>query len=107
MVTSAFHMPRARAIFDVTYGLAGASGLGGPFQLAYHEARDDGLFDPGVAQARRDKEAAAVQAWLRDTRGLASLADLHRWLSATHLCYAVARQNEPPLHDDPKLGSTY
>lgn len=70
---------------------------------------DAGIFEPGVLEARAEKEAAAVAAWHRNTAGLASLADLHGWLHATHLCYAVGRQHEfgreVPL--DPRLAATY
>ncbi|KFM25827.1 hypothetical protein F751_1441 [Auxenochlorella protothecoides] len=107
VITSAFHMPRARAIFDTTYGLATRSLLGGPFALSYHEASDEGLFDPEVLATRVAKEQAAVATWQRDTSAFARLADLHAWLHATHLCYAVYRQHEVAAKDDPKLAATY
>lgn len=53
---------------------------------------DAGIFAPEVLEARSEKEAAAVAAWRRNTAGLATLADLHAWLFATHLCYSVGRQ---------------
>lgn len=52
---------------------------------------DEGIFDPAVLAARAEKEAAAVDAWWRNTSGLATLADLHAWIYATHLCYSVSR----------------
>lgn len=107
VITSTFHMPRARAIFDTTYGLASKSLHGGPYALSYHEASDEGLFDPEVLDTRLAKERAAVATWRRDTAALASLADLHAWLHATHLCYAVSRQHEVAGKDDPRLAATY
>lgn len=70
---------------------------------------DEGLFPEDVLAARAEKEAAAVAAWHRNTEGMASLADFHRWLYATHLCYSVSRQHEfgQALDLDPKLAATY
>lgn len=109
VVTSDFHMPRTAATFDFCYGLAGAQGLGGPFQLDYHRVSDAGLFDPVVLQARAAKEAAATAAWRANARGLGSVADLHAWLFETHLCYAVGRQGEfgKERDLDPRLAATY
>ena len=33
-----------------------------------------------------------LQAWQRDTAAFSALSELHNWMHATHLCYAVARQ---------------
>jgi hypothetical protein len=40
---------------------------------------------------------------------IASLADFHAWMYATHLCYSVARQHEFGREKDldPKLAATY
>ena len=32
------------------------------------------------------------QTWQKDTASFTSLQELHAWLHATHLCYAVPRQ---------------
>ena len=70
---------------------------------------DEGIFADGVLEARAAKEAAAVATWQRNTGGMASLADLHAWLYATHLCYSVSRQHEFGREQDldPKLAATY
>ncbi|PSC72031.1 Rossmann-like alpha beta alpha sandwich fold isoform B [Micractinium conductrix] len=112
VVTSEFHMPRTAATFDVVYALAGTQLHGDPswFHLDYRPVSDEGLFPADVLEARAAKEAAAVAAWQRNTAGMAGLADLHRWLYATHLCYSVARQHEFGRHQedlDPKLAATY
>lgn len=79
------------------------------YSLHFIEASDDGLFDDDVYAARLDKEAAAVkvchacycvnfihamplQQWHHDTDKFETLAELHAWLFATHMCYSVNRQ---------------
>jgi len=111
VVTSDFHMPRTRAIFDACYALAGAdlAGDAAHFALDYHPVSDEGLFAPGVLQARATKEAASAHTWRADVAPMRSLADLHAWLFATHLCYSVSRQHEFGREKDldPRLAATY
>jgi len=54
---------------------------------------DEGI-DPGIINARREREAKSLATWREDTRGMKSLAELSHWLHLTHRCYAVARQDE-------------
>lgn len=79
------------------------------FCLPCAAVSDEGIFPADVLAARMDKEAAAVEAWKRNTAGMASLADLHGWLFATHLCYSVSRQHEFGRSQelDPRLAATY
>ncbi|PRW39255.1 Rossmann-like alpha beta alpha sandwich fold [Chlorella sorokiniana] len=111
VVTSDFHMPRTQATFDFIYGLAGQQLHGDPrwFKLEYRPVSDAGIFDADVLEARREKEAAAVATWQRNTAHIHTLADLHSWLFATHLCYSVSRQHEFGRERDldPKLAATY
>ncbi|KAL4440424.1 hypothetical protein ABPG75_003425 [Micractinium tetrahymenae] len=111
IVTSDFHMPRTRATFDFIYSLAGRQlhGDAAWFDLDYRPVSDEGIFPADVLAARAEKEAAAIEAWQRNTAGMASLADLHSWLFATHLCYSVSRQQEfgRVQELDPKLAATY
>ena len=74
-MTSAFHMPRTSATFDFLYALAGAQYCGSPchFLLDYHPVSDAGIFDPAVIAARAEKEAAAVEAWRRNTAPLVTM----------------------------------
>ena len=62
IVTSAFHMPRSRAIFETCFALAGATLWDDPahFRLDFHAAHDEYIFAADVLQARALKEQ---QAW--------------------------------------------
>lgn len=96
IVTSSFHMPRSRAIFELCFSLAGETLWGDRayFDLDYHAVRDEGAFPEDVLAARLQREAQSLENWERDTASFKSLADLHAWLHATHLCYSVSRQDE-------------
>jgi uncharacterized SAM-binding protein YcdF (DUF218 family) len=117
VVTSAFHMPRTEAIFRSTYALplskkgdGDSDGAVDPgISLHFHSVSDEGLFSAEILQAREEKEAAAVRRWYGDVAGFASLADMHAWIFATHLCYSVSRQHEFGVKDDldPRLAATY
>lgn len=111
VITSHFHMSRAEAIFEATYALAGGDLLGDvdAFQLVYYPVSDAGLFDAEVLRARAEKEAKAVAAWRGTVAGMRTMADLHAWLFATHLCYSVSRQHEFGQSSDldPRLAATY
>lgn len=112
VVTSDFHMPRTRAIFNTCYKLAAKDLIKKPFpefRLWYHPVSDEGLFDPEILLARAEKEQKAVETWHQNTSAFKSISELHRWLFATHLCYAVARQHEFGVKDDldPRLAATY
>jgi uncharacterized SAM-binding protein YcdF (DUF218 family) len=60
VVTSDFHLPRARAIFEKCFGLAGKSRTSA-FKLSYIGASDDGTMDPEVLKVRADKERKALK----------------------------------------------
>lgn len=62
-MTSAFHMPRSRAIFETCFALAGATLWGDPghFKLDFHAVHDEGLFSNDVLEARCLKEQASLE----------------------------------------------
>lgn len=96
VVTSDFHMPRSRAIFETCFALVGTALFDDPdrFRLSFHAASDEGTCPPEVLAARKQREAASLEAWRRTAKQLGDLAALHAWLHSEHACYAVARQDE-------------
>lgn len=62
-MTSAFHMPRSRAIFERCFALAGDSLYGDDlhFQLDFHAVCDEGAFPEDVLAARRQREAQSLE----------------------------------------------
>lgn len=55
---------------------------------------------------RRSLDGDLSQTWERDTASFKSLADLHAWLHATHLCYSVSRQVPQAFKTKTKLPVT-
>ena len=103
VVTSAFHLPRTRAIFEWVFGLPEAGGRRRPpVRLAYEAAADVGLSEEHLA-ARRQKERSALEAL--EARTMAEVADLgalSAFLFERHGAYraheAVAGRGETPGH---------
>ncbi|KAF5828380.1 DUF218 domain-containing protein [Dunaliella salina] len=97
VVTSSFHMPRSRALFEHMWCIAHASQgvlLHARSELYFAEASDEGVFDRNVLEVRATKEREALNRWQQDSAHLPDLKHLHWWLHQTHRCYAVARQHE-------------
>ena len=63
IVTSSFHMPRSRAIFERCFSLAGETLWGDRayFDLDYHAVHDKGAFPGDVLAARLQREAQSLE----------------------------------------------
>ena len=63
MVTSSFHMPRSRAIFETCFRLGGQSLYDAQehFSLDFHAVKDDNAFAPDVLKARQLKEQQSLE----------------------------------------------
>ncbi|GMH33459.1 hypothetical protein BSKO_01293 [Bryopsis sp. KO-2023] len=96
VITSDFHMPRSRALFEDMCRLAeDPSGNGNNgFQLDFIPVSDKGIFQEEVLEARKSREAQSLATWKTDLEKLKSFTDLHNWLHETHLCYSVSRQSQ-------------
>ena len=107
VVTSAFHMPRSRAIFEWVFALPAADGSA-PLKPRFLSTPDEGL-DGGVVAARAAREAASLETLKGNAARVRSMAAFHAWINDTHACYAVSRQGEwgaaPPGMKDAALAS--
>lgn len=95
IVTSAFHMRRSEAAFRGVFRLARQGGLTGA-EPRFLATADSGL-DPEVLRARAERERESLERFEARLAGMASLADFHTLLFATHKCYSVSRQHEVGL----------
>jgi hypothetical protein len=86
IITSVFHMPRTKAIFEWLYGL---DGQGGKYQLTFDPTPDTGIAAADL-QARVDKEAESLSQFLKNTATIHTLQDCHRWLFTEHAAYAAS-----------------
>ena len=109
VITSDFHMPRTKALFEDMYSLAANDLFGHPdlFYLSYVSVSDEGLFSDEVLVARIEKEAKSLQHW--KSQQLETFQELHAWLHSTHQCYSVSRQQEfsKKTISDPRLLASY
>ncbi len=85
IITSAFHMPRTRAIFEWVFGLDPPAG---GYRLDFDEVSDAGI-DEGILAARIAKEREGLQRLEAVKARIRTLARLHEWLFSEHAAYMV------------------
>ncbi len=85
VVTSRFHMARARRAFEWIFGLPP---LEVPYRLTFFETVDEGL-DRNALTARVEKEQAALAALDPVIASIQDLRSLHDWLFQRHSAYAT------------------
>ena len=78
VVTSDFHMPRSRAIFETVYELVHRS-LSVRIELEFVSVRDEGVVDGGVREVRVEKEAKSLETWRRNMEAIDDLPAFHAW----------------------------
>lgn len=77
VVTSAFHLPRTRVIFEWVFGVCGA---GGPYELEWIGTSDDGL-EQIAATARAGRERASLEDVREKAARIRTLAELHEFIN--------------------------
>lgn len=90
VVTSAFHMPRAEAVFRWVYSL---DAPGPRCSLDFDAVPDVGIHSDALA-ARIAKERAGLETFRQLPARIATLAGLHAWMFTEHSAYAAGMQ--PP-----------
>ena len=82
VITSQFHMPRSRAIFEWVYGMEPAG-----FSLAFEAASDDDM-SPAVRKARTEREQASLASFRTGVeKQIRTLNELHPWIYTGHRAY--------------------
>lgn len=109
VVTSAFHMPRSRAIFEWVMRLPRSTRDDRSIRISFVES-DDGDMDSDVREARARKESASLEHLISQTiPRIRSLPDLHRFIFNEHDAYknecrysssACLRRGHPPAGDE-------
>jgi hypothetical protein len=82
VVTSEFHMPRSRAIFEWVFGMEPDR-----YELQFVASPDVGM-EPLLLDRRRAKEAAGIESLREITARLRDLPSLHCWLHSEHAAYS-------------------
>jgi hypothetical protein len=86
VITSDFHMPRAREIFRWIYSMwsekMGESG----FEIDYLEVKSDNL-DSEIIDARKNREARSLMQLKGTIERVNMWSDFHRWFYVDHQAY--------------------
>ncbi len=86
VITSQFHMPRSKAIFDWMFSLQPNPG----YRLSYESVSDAGL-DPAAHQIRTEKEARSLLGFREHWQPLTTLAEAHHRIFTKHGAYSATR----------------
>jgi hypothetical protein len=82
VITSEFHMPRSRAIFEWVFGMEQDR-----YRLQFVASPDTGI-DPVLLERRRAKESAGLESLLKTAARIRDLPAFHRWLYSEHAAYS-------------------
>ncbi len=94
IITSGFHINRAREIFEWVYRLKMPfSNVSRDFLLHFFGVPDDGI-DENMMYARAAREKESLQNVLRLKNTIHTLDDFHRWFFTQHAAYAVFKPVE-------------
>ena len=85
IVTSGFHMPRSRAIFEKVFSLFPMN----IFELTFHETNSK--------LSISDKEKASLESWREKSKDWKSLSDLCRFLFTEHNAYRTKKNNQEDI----------
>jgi uncharacterized SAM-binding protein YcdF (DUF218 family) len=97
VITTEFHMPRTRAIFEWVFG----------FERGRYELDFAASADSGDVEFRRRKEAEALEGFRRVQPGIRSLRQLHEWLFTDHQAYAAGGRWRGQASRDPRVLDFY
>jgi hypothetical protein len=94
VITSEFHMPRSRVVFEWVFGLER-----GKYWLHFEATPDDGI-ESNLLERRLEKEAGALRHLREVVTQIRDLPSLHKWLFTEHNAYTaqgwVARRASAP-----------
>lgn len=83
VITSDWHMPRARLAFEWVYGLAPRAGN---YRIDFRQAHDPEMSESARGERWR-KEQMAAESLRTKIADITTLADFHRWLFTEHDAY--------------------
>lgn len=89
IITSDFHMPRSKAIFEWVFGGSGEEGDSGKYELTFVETSTGASLTEEALSARREREASSLLKVHQLARAYPTLADLHTFLTTQHDLYTA------------------
>lgn len=97
IITSDFHMPRSKAIFEWIYGMYN-------LKMTFLSAPDKGI-DKELLKVRIKKEEKSTNNVKKLSNKIKTLSDFHQWLFTSHDCYSCQFKEIKKI--DKKLLETY
>ena len=97
VVTSKFHMPRSKAIFDWVYNLSETK-----YNLFYYRVSDKGI-DESIINDRKAREKQSLQNVIKLSTEITTINQLHQWLFTKHNAY----NNQPIIHETINCSGSY
>jgi hypothetical protein len=102
VITSSFHMPRTKAIFEWVFGMEPRC-----CQVEFEAVPDAGI-DAESLRFREAKERNALEAFEPVRARIRTLAELNRWFFVEHKAYSAAGRTVPrPLTAEGLLAESY
>jgi uncharacterized SAM-binding protein YcdF (DUF218 family) len=101
VITSEFHLPRTKAIFEFVYGLSPSLS-----KVEFAGVPDVGV-DPEALAERREKERRGLDSFRKLSASLNSLTELHAWLYSRHDAYRPAAMGTRGESDIGAASRTY
>lgn len=101
IITSTFHMPRTRAIFEWVYGLS--SPVDKEYELHFEAVSDEGM-DEELLKIKIEREKERLEHVLRLQKEIRTFHQFHQWLFFEHGAYAAAVE---PVRIKGKILDTY
>jgi len=86
IITSEFHMPRSKAIFEWIFGLNNS--FPKPYKL-YFESVSDKKINSKIIIPRIEKEQRSLQKLFETKKNITNLKQLHQWLFREHGAYTL------------------
>lgn len=103
VITSRFHMARAKAVFRWVFGLSAPQG---GYALEFEQTPDTGM-EGEMLELRLQKERRALEALPDLVNRINTLAALHEWLFTGHQAYSTAGYEAAYRPLAGPLGGTY
>jgi len=88
IITSSFHMPRTKSVFEWVYGLESPYSAD-TYDLYFEEVPDEGM-DKHILKARIEKEKKSLKHLYHLKKKIKTFQQFHQWLFTEHGAYAAA-----------------
>jgi hypothetical protein len=101
VITSEFHMPRTRAIFEWIFGFEQ-----GRYELTFEASPNTGITPEGL-RFRMEKEEQASRGFSALQQRIGSLRELHEWFYTQHQAYSASGRSKQQRSSDPRVLESY